>query len=98
MKLVPNFRFLIVDPHPLFVDALSSLLWQCGAKSVRSIVEYSEVIRLNKIQPEAVILSNISEPRLKSAFGLNKILGCVNAKFVIAILENEDIALGEPLQ
>lgn len=86
-------HFLVADPHPLFSDALISLLWQCGAHSVRSVVEYTDVIRLAKTRPGTIVLFNMSTPGSKGAFGLDKILGKVIAGSVIAILDYEDIAL-----
>jgi len=88
-----NSHFLIADPHPLFTDALSSLLWRCGAQSVRNVVEYTDIIRLAKIRPGTVIIFNMSTPGSKGAFGLDRILGKISTKSVIVVLEHEDIAL-----
>ncbi len=93
MGIVLNSHFLIIDPHPLFVQALSSLLWQCGAQSVRNVVEYTDVIKLAKTQPGMVVIFNMSTPGSKGAFGLDRILEKVDAKSVIAVLEHKDIAL-----
>ena len=93
MGIVLNTHFLMVEPHPLFAQALSSLLWQCGAQSVRCVVEHTEVIERAKGQPGLVVLFNMSTPGSKGVFGLDRILGKVNNKSVIAILEHEDIAL-----
>ncbi len=86
-------HFLVVDPHPLFTDALSSLLWQCGALSVRAVVEHTEIIRIARRRPGTFILFNASTPGSKGVFGLEKVIEKVNAKSVIVILEQEDIAL-----
>ncbi len=93
LGIVLNSHFLIIDPHPLFSQALSSLLWHCGAKSVRNVVDYTEVIKLAKIRPGTVIFFNMSTPGSKGAFGLDRILDKVSAKSVIAVLEHCDIAL-----
>lgn len=88
-----NCHFLIADPHPLFADALSGLLWQCGAQSVRTVVEYTDIIKRAKLQPGTLIFFNLSTPKSKGVFGLDKILGEVDRKTVIAVLECEDLAL-----
>lgn len=93
VNIVANTHFLIADPHPLFSEALSTLLWQCGAQSVRCVVEYTDVIKLAKVRSGTVVLFNMSTPGSKGAFGLDKILAKVSAKSVIAILEREDVAL-----
>jgi DNA-binding NarL/FixJ family response regulator len=88
-----NSHFLIIDPHPLFSQALTSLLGQCGAQSVRNVVKYTDVIKLAKIRPGTVIFFNMSTPGSKGALGLDRILEKVSVKSVIAVLEHEDIAL-----
>ena len=88
-----NTHFLVADPHPLFTDALSSLLWQCGAQSVRCVVEYPDVIKLAKKRPGTIVLFNMSTPGSKGVFGLDRILRKINPRSVIVILGQEDIAL-----
>jgi len=88
-----NTHFLIADPHPLFAHALSALLWQCGAQSVCTVVEHTDIIKMAKIQPGTLILFNLSTPGSKGVLGLDRILGKVNRKTVIVVLECEDLAL-----
>jgi len=92
-SIMLNTHFLIADPHPLFTDALSSLLWQCGAQSVRCVVEYTDVIKLAKSRPGTIVLFNMSTPGSKGALGLDRILRKISTKSVIVILEHEDSAL-----
>jgi len=93
VRIELNSHFLIADPHPLFAQALSSLLRECGAQSVRCAVEYTDVIRLAKARSGTIIIFNMSAPGAKGIFGLERILRKVNAKSVIVVLEREDIAL-----
>ncbi len=88
-----NSHFLIVDPHPLFAYALSVLLWQCGAQSVHTVVEYTDIIKMAKFQPGTLILFNLSTPGSKGVLGLDRVLRKVDAKTVIVVLDCEDLAL-----
>jgi len=93
MSVELNTHFLIADPHPLFVQALSSMLRQCGAQSVRSVVEYTDIIKQVQIRPQTIVLFNMNTPGSMGAFGLDKVLNKIKAKSVVAILEHEDVAL-----
>jgi len=93
LGIVFNSHFLIADPHPLFAQALCSLLRKCGAQNVRCVDDYADIVKLARIQPETILIFNMNTPGSKGVLGLERILRNVKAKSVIVVLEHEDIAL-----
>ena len=93
LGIVFNSHFLIADPHPLFAQALCSLLRKCGAQNVQCVDDYGDIVRLAKVQPGTILIFNMSTPGSKGVLGLDRILRNVKAKSVIVVLEHEDIAL-----
>jgi len=91
--IVFNSHFLIADPHPLFAQALCSLLRTCGAQNVRCVDDYADIVSLARIQPETILIFNINTPESKGILGLDRILRDLKAKSVIVVLDREDIAL-----
>ncbi len=93
LGVVFNSHFLVADPHPLFAQALCSLLHQCGAQNVQCVDKYADIVRLGKNQPGTILIFNMSTPGSKGILGLDRILRNFKAKSVIVVLEHEDIAL-----
>jgi len=93
LGIVFNSHFLVADPHPLFAQALCSLLRKCGAQNVQCVDDYADIVRLAKIQPATILIFNMTTPGSKGVLGLDKILRNFKAKSVIVVLEHEDIAL-----
>ncbi len=93
LGIVFNSHFLVADPHPLFAQALCSLLRKYGAQNVQCVDEYADIVRLGKNQPGTILIFNMSTPGAKGVLGLDRILRNFKAKSVIVVLEHEDIAL-----
>ncbi len=93
LGIVFNSHFLVADPHPLFAQALCSLLRKYGAQNVQCVDEYADIVRLGKNQPGTILIFNMSTPGAKGVLGLDRILRNFKAKSVIVVLEHQDVAL-----